>query len=192
MQTFLPARSATPVIDESPGTSTRPRAMKYGSENAICPTRSSLIVMVERIRSAVPSSRNGIRLSEIASMNFGLTPSFAATALPISTSKPSTSPDCGFLTPNGGTSNLTPIVISPLAWIFPSVVSAANFSAVAAGVDSAPPLAPEPLLGSSSSATTRYRQYPRAERDAQPARNLHLPHPSLVVDDLVDEFPRTL
>ncbi len=130
-------------MSESPGTSTRPRAMKYGSENSICVTRSSLMVIVERIRSAVPSSRNGIRLSEIASMNFGSTPSFAATALPISTSKPSTSPVCGFLTPNGGTSNLTPIVISPFSWILPRVVSAANFStvaaSVAAGVDSPRP-----------------------------------------------------
>ena len=93
-----------------------------------------------------------MRLSEIASMNFGLTPSLAATALPISTSKPSTSPDCGFLTPNGGTSNFTPIVISPFSWILPRVVDASNFSAgasVAAGVDS-PPLAPL-LAGSSSS-----------------------------------------
>ena len=89
--------------------------MKYGSENSICSTRSSLMVIVERITSAVPSSRNGIRLSEIASMKFGSTPSLAAIALPISTSKPSTSPVCGFLTPNGGTSNFTPIVISPLA-----------------------------------------------------------------------------
>jgi hypothetical protein len=115
VQTFLPARSATPVMSESPGTSTRPRAMKYGSENSICSTRSSLMVIVERITSAVPSSRNGIRLSEIASMKFGSTPSLVAIALPISTSKPSTSPVCGFLTPNGGTSNFTPIVISPLA-----------------------------------------------------------------------------
>jgi hypothetical protein len=71
------------------------------------------MVIVERIRSAVPPLRNGIRLSEIASMNFGLTPSSAAIALPRSTSKPSTSPVCGFLKPNGGTSNFTPIVISP-------------------------------------------------------------------------------
>ena len=104
--------------------------MKYGSEKSIWPTRSSLIVIVERIRSAVPSSRNGIRLSEIASMNFGSTPSFAATALPISMSKPSTSLVCGFWKPNGGTSNFTPIVISPFAWILPSVESAGNFSSL--------------------------------------------------------------
>src|ERR1700754_4317742 len=173
-------------MSESPGTKTRPRAMKYGSENAICCVRSSLIVIVERIRSAVPSSRNGIRLSEIASMNFGLTPSFAATALPISTSKPSTSPLCGFLTPNGGTSNLTPIVISPFAWILPRVVSAANFSteaSVAAGVDSPPPAAESDAPSSS----------PHAPSATAPATSIAPSHnricPSaLVVDDLVDEL----
>ena len=107
-------------------------------------------------------------------MNFGLTPSFAATALPISTSKPSTSPDCGFLTPNGGTSNLTPIVISPFSWILPSVVSAANFSTDAAGVAVAPPAAPA-AAALVVAATSRNRQHTRAERDAQPARNLHYP-----------------
>ena len=126
-------------MSESPFTSTRPRAMKYGSENSICSTRSSLIVMVERITSAVPSWRNGIRLSEIASMNFGLTPSLSASALPRSTSKPSTSPLCGFLNPNGGTSNFTPTVSSPLAWILPSVESAGYFFTSAAGVAAPPP-----------------------------------------------------
>ena len=46
-------------------------------------------------------------------MNFGSTPSSSAIAWPRSTSKPSTASVCGFLNPNGGTSNFTPIVISP-------------------------------------------------------------------------------
>ena len=54
------------------------------------PARSSLIVIVERTRSTVPSWMNGMRLSEIASTSFGSTPSLSATALPKSTSKPST------------------------------------------------------------------------------------------------------
>ena len=54
-----------------------------------------------------------MRLSEIASTNLGSTPSSSAMRLPMSTSKPSISPDCGFLKPNGGTSYFTPIVISP-------------------------------------------------------------------------------
>ena len=109
-------------------------------------------------------------------MNFGLTPSFAATALPISTSKPSTSPLCGFLTPNGGTSNLTPIVISPFSWILPSVVSAGNFSTVAAGVAwRRPRRSAAPLLVVAAAA--RDRQHARTERDAQPARYLHYPIP---------------
>ena len=82
------------------------------------------MVIVESTRSTVPSCRNGIRLSEIASMKFGSTPSLSAIALPKSTSKPSISSVCGFLNPNGGTSYLTPILISPAAWILPIVVSA--------------------------------------------------------------------
>ena len=73
-----------------------------------------------------------MRLSEIASTNFGSTPSSSAMIRPMSTSKPSTSSVCGFLKPNGGTSNFTPIVISPRSWILPIVVSAGNCSASAA------------------------------------------------------------
>ena len=93
----------------------------------------------------MPFLRNGIRLSEIASMNFGLTPSLSAIAWPTSMSNPSMSPLCGFLKPNGGTSYFTPIAISPLSWILPIVVSAGNFSAFWAA--SSPP----PAAGSSSS-----------------------------------------
>ena len=78
-------------------------------------------------------------------MKFGSTPSLAAIALPKSTSKPSISSVCGFLNPNGGTSYLTPILISPAAWIFPIVVSSGNCSTSAACSD--PPV----LSGSSSS-----------------------------------------
>src|SRR5918999_2545769 len=49
-------------------------------------SRSALMVIVESTRATVPSSRNGIRLSEIASMKFGSTPSLispAAWILPI-------------------------------------------------------------------------------------------------------------
>ena len=108
-----------------------------------------------------------MRLSEIASMNFGLTPSFSATALPMSTSKPSMSPLCGFLKPNGGTSYLTPIAISPFFWILPIVVSAGNFSACWADSEA------DPASSSSSAATRHTEQRRKHRRDDKPARCLH-------------------
>ena len=103
-----------------------------------------------------------MRLSEIASMNLGSTPSLSAIALPRSTSKPSTSPLCGFLKPNGGTSYFTPIAISPFSWILPIVVSAGNFSrllgrtrAAAAGSSSSSPQPATPSASASSSAAAR-------------------------------------
>ena len=64
-----------------PGRGSGRCAMKYGYEKSISRSRSALIVIVERTMSTVPSLRNGIRLSEIASMNFGLTPRASAIGL---------------------------------------------------------------------------------------------------------------
>jgi hypothetical protein len=110
--------------------------------------RSALIVIVESTRSTVPSWMNGMRLSEIASTSSGSTPSLSATALPKSTSNPSTSPLCGFLKPNGGTSYFTPMRILPASWIRAIVEPAGNSSA--AGVLSSA-VEPPPPAGSSSS-----------------------------------------
>src|ERR671914_1129784 len=153
-------------------------------------SRSALIVIVERIRSPAPRSRNGMRLSEIASMKFGSTPSSSAMNLPMSTSKPSTSSVCGLLKPNGGTSNFTPIVISPRSWIFPSVLLAGNCSASAAW--SPPPPAP-PSSSSSSSPQAASASAATASAIASSARHSFMPvipNPSSVVDDLVHELLR--
>src|SRR5215216_675654 len=124
-----------------------------------------------------------MRLSEIASMNFGSTPSFSATALPRSTSNPSTESVCGFWKPNGGTSYLTPIVISRFSWILPSVVEGSNCSA------DCPP--PPPPAGSSSFVIAARRNREGGRR--QQHRDNHAPilalHPPSVVDDLVHELP---
>ena len=120
-----------------------------------------------------------MRLSEIASMNFGLTPSLAATALPISMSKPSTSPDCGFLTPNGGTSNFTPIVISPFAWILPRVEVRVELLSCSLGrgrsrLPSTRPAARRLLFV----ATAGKCQRAHCERYTQPTQTLHVLRPS--------------
>ncbi len=142
MQTFLPARSLTPLIELSDFlTRIRPSATKYGSEKSISSSRSALIVIVDRMRSAVPSLRKAMRLSDSASMYFGVAPISSAIAFAMSMSKPATSPVFGSLRPKGGTSNFTPIVISPASWSFFIVVPAANVlaSAVVAVVAAAPP-----------------------------------------------------
>src|SRR5687768_13521696 len=143
------------------------------------------MVIVERITSAVPSCRNGMRLSEIASMNFGSTPSLSAIAWPRSTSKPSTLPESGLLKPKGGTSYLTPIAISPFSWMSPSGVPASNFSTSAAGVDVASPPPPEP---DSSSSPQPARTSPSTSASTASHRVVFIALSlSLVVDDLVDE-----
>src|SRR5215216_3545664 len=126
-----------------------------------------------------------MRLSEIASMNFGLTPSLSATACPRSTSKPSTLPDFGLLKPKGGTSYLTPITISPFSWMSPSGVPASNFSTSAAGVEVASPPLPEP---DSSSSPQPASTSPSTSASTASHRVVFIALSlSLVVDDLVDE-----
>src|SRR5918992_103435 len=143
------------------------------------------MVIVERIRSTVPFSRNGMRLSEMASMNLGSTPSSSAMNLPMSTSKPSTSFVWGFLKPNGGTSNFTPIVISPRSWILPGVVSAGDCLTSAA-------CSPPPSPSSSSSPHPAATSAPKITAMAINSRHglvLSITsQPSSVVDYLVHEL----
>src|SRR5918992_2014951 len=152
-------------------------------------SRSALIVIVESTRSTVPSCRNGMRLSDIASMKFGSTPRASAIARPRSTSKPSTSPLCGFWKPNGGTSYLTPILISPASWIRPIVVSGGNSSTCEACSCCSPPAA-----GSSSSSPQAATNNPSTSMSASNGAHLvtFILAPPSVVDDLVDEIPRPL
>src|SRR5215213_8081569 len=120
-------------------------------------------------------------------MNFGLTPSLSATACPRSTSKPSTLPDDGLLNPNGGTSYLTPITISPFSWMSPSGVPASNFSTSAAGVEVASPPPPEGSSSSPHPASTS----PSTSASTASHRVVFIAlSPCLVVDDLVDEVAR--
>src|SRR3712207_4069681 len=149
------------------------------------------MVIVERITSAVPSSRNGMRLSEIASMNLGLTPSLSAIAWPRSTSKPSTLPELGLLKPKGGTSYLTPITISPFSWILPSGVPGSNFSTSAAGVEVGSP--PPPDADSSSSPPQPASTSPSTSASTASHRVVFIALSlCLVVDDLVDEVARAV
>ena len=80
--------------------------------------------------STVPSWMNGSRFFDTDSTNsiFTLLPIAATMSFAISTSKPSTSPLVGFLSPKPGWSNFTPTLIDPACWMRAIVVPAADVS----------------------------------------------------------------
>ncbi len=112
--------------------------------------------------STLPASMNGSRLADTASTHLilsGSMPSFAATSLPISTSKPSGSP-LGPRRPKSGWSNLVPIVMRPLSASFAIVVPALKSVSPATSVEasSSPPQAARPRVRAAAVASAPSRR----------------------------------
>src|SRR6266508_2797920 len=167
------------------------------SEKSICCLRSSLMVNVLMMTSALLSVSDGMRVAEVTgtySMNESGSPCAPkiafASSRPTSTSKPSHLLVAGFLTLKGVLSSCVPMRSFPFVWIEYMYVESSNFglpdvadaAGVAVGAVAVPPHAAAANTTASAVAMNRF----------MPLMCL-LPFPlPLVLDDLAQELPSAL